>query len=159
MHIRDARPEDLLAMSRVLIESIARLCHPDHRGDSAIVESWTANKTPENLVRWLTDPANHMYVVEEDGEILCVGAFSDAGEIQLNYVAPKARFSGVSKTMLEHLEDEMRELGIRDARLTSTETAPPFLCDRRMRRDVLAGGSDGEVFGLTRVYPMTKPLY
>src|SRR5947209_3763257 len=121
MRTRDARPEDSLAMSRVLIESIARLCHPDHRGDSAIVESWTANKTPEDLVGWLTNPSNHIYVIEDDGEILCVGAFSDAGEIQLNYVAPQARFSGVSKTMLENLEDEMRECGIRDARLNSTE--------------------------------------
>jgi GNAT superfamily N-acetyltransferase len=158
MRIRDARPEDSLAMSRVLIESIARLCYPDHRGDSAIVESWTANKTPENLVHWLTNSANHMYVIEEEGEILCVGAFSNAGEIQLNYVAPKARFSGVSKTMLEHLEEEMRERGMRDARLTSTETAHRFYLSAGWV-DVLAGGGEGEMFGLTRVYPMTKTLY
>jgi len=139
MLIRDARPEDSLAISRVLIESIARLCHPDHRNDSAIVENWTANKTPENLVRWMTDPANHMYVVEEDEEILCVGAFSDAGEIQLNYVAPQAWFSGVSKTMLPHLEDEMRELGIRNARLTTTETAHRLYVTAGWS-DVLAGG-------------------
>src|SRR5258708_821417 len=151
MRIRDARPEDSLAMSRVLIESIARLCHPDHRGDSAIVESWTANKTPENLVRWLTNSENHMYVIEEDGEILCVGAFSDAGEIQLNYVAPKARFSGVSKTMLEHLEEGMRERGIRDGRLTSTETAHRFYLSAGWA-DVLGGGGNAEMFGLTRVY-------
>jgi GNAT superfamily N-acetyltransferase len=158
MRIRDARPEDSLAMSRVLIESIARLCHPDHRGDSALVESWTANKTPENLVRWLTNPANHLYVTEDEGEILCVGAFSDAGEIQLNYVAPKARFSGISKTMLEHLEDEMRERGIRDGHLTSTETAHRFYLSAGWA-DIVGGDSDAETFGLTRVYPMAKTLY
>jgi GNAT superfamily N-acetyltransferase len=158
MLFRDAVPEDSPAMSRVLISSIASLCHPDHRGDSALVESWTANKTPENLVRWFTNPANHMYVMEEEGEILCVGAFSNRGEIQLNYVAPKARFSGISKTMLGHLEDEMRELGISDAFLTSTETAHRFYLSAGWT-DVLSGGSDGEMFGLTRVYPMAKTLY
>jgi hypothetical protein len=30
MHFRGARPEDSLDRSRVLIESIAHLCHPDH---------------------------------------------------------------------------------------------------------------------------------
>src|SRR5262249_59474123 len=110
MRFRDAVPEDSVAMSRVLIESIAHLCHPDHRGDSAIVESWTANKTPEHLVRWFTNPRNHMYVVEdEEGEIVCVGAFSDAGEIQLNYVAPKARFAGVSKMKMVGIADALTD--------------------------------------------------
>jgi GNAT superfamily N-acetyltransferase len=157
MQFREARPEDSDGMSRVLIESIAHLCHPDHRGDSALVESWTANKTPAELVRWVTNPANHLYVIEEEDEILCVGAFSDAGEIQLNYVAPKARFSGVSKLMLENLEDEMRERGIRNAHLNSTETAHRFYLSAGWVDD----GSDADrpvLFGL-RAYPMTKTLY
>ena len=45
----------------------------------------------------------------------------------MNYVAPKARFSGVSKTMLEHLEEGIRERGIRDGRLTD-ETSLGFAC-------------------------------
>ena len=79
-------------------------------------------------------------------------------EVALNYVAPKARFSGISKTMLGHLEDEMRELGIHDAFLTSTETAHRFYLSAGWT-DVLSGGSDVEMFGLTRVYPMAKTLY
>jgi hypothetical protein len=159
MRFRDAVPEDSIAMSRVLIESIAHLCHPDHRGDSAIVESWTANKSPEQLVRWFTNPRNHMYVVEdEDDEIVCVGAFSDAGEIQLNYVAPKARFAGVSKMMLVGLEEEMRDRGIRNARLTSTETAHRFYLSAGWS-DLPEGAEGPGMFGLTRAYPMAKTLY
>ena len=145
-------------MSRVLVESIARLCQPDHRGDSALVENWTANKTPENLMRWLSDPATHMYVIEHNDAILCVGAFSDAGEIQLNYVAPQARFTGISKTMLENLEDEMRERGIRNAHLNSTETAHRFYLSAGWADDNSA--ADGvEMFGGMPAYPMTKTLY
>ncbi len=160
MRFRQAEPTDSLAMSRVLVESIARLCHPDHRGDRAIVESWTANKTPENLLRWLTNPSKHIYVIEDEGEILCVGAFSDAGEIQLNYVAPEARFSGISKTMLAHIESEMRERGIRNARLNSTETAHRFYLSAGWadRADESSPPAGVEIFGL-RAHPMTKTLY
>jgi GNAT superfamily N-acetyltransferase len=162
MRFRDAKPEDSFAMSRVMIESIACLCHLDHRGDNAILERWTANKAPENLARWLTNPSSHMYVIEDEGEgeVLSVGAFSDAGEIQLNYVAPKARFRGVSKTMLERLEDEMRERGIRDARLNSTATAHRFYLSAGWA-DRADGGNTPvgmEVFGM-RAYPMMKTLY
>jgi hypothetical protein len=60
--------------------------------------------------------------------------------------------------MLQYLKDEMRERSIRDAQLSSTETAHRFYMSAGWA-DVLDGGSGGETFGLTRVYPMAKTLY
>lgn len=153
MVIREARGDDAAEMSRVIIASIAKLCRPDHGDDSAIVENWTANKSPGDLARWHNDQSKHMYVADCEGEILCVGAFNDAGEIQLNYIAPKARFSGISKSMLGHLEDEMRARGMAEGRLTSTETAHRFYLSAGWT-DM---GAPEEMFG-TRCYPMAKRL-
>ena len=60
--------------------------------------------------------------------------------------------------MLENLEDEMRERGIRNARLNSTETAHRFYLSAGWADDRHA--ADGvEMFGGMRAYPMTKTLY
>src|SRR5688572_22277654 len=108
MLIRDARVGDLEAMSRMLIASITELCEADHRGDQTIIDRWIANKSPASLAGWLANPANHNFVAEKEGEVLCVGAFHDEGEVQVNYVSPAARFAGVSKAMLAHIEEAMR---------------------------------------------------
>lgn len=152
MIIRDARPGDAQTMSRVLIASITELCTADHRDDREVLGRWLANKAPETVSRWLETPG-HLFVAEEGSEILAVGGFNDGGEITLNYVAPAARFRGITKAMLAHLEEAMRHRGIREAYLSSTETAH--------RLYLSAGWVDrsdpGEKFGIMN-YPMTKTL-
>ncbi|MDQ0324765.1 GNAT superfamily N-acetyltransferase [Rhodopseudomonas julia] len=125
MRIRRAEPCDAEAVSDVLIASIIGLCGADHGGIPANIKRWTANKAPGTVEEWIKDPASTLLVAEEDGEIVCVGAFRGA-EILLNYVRPAARFSGASKAMLAHMEREMRKQGIVEARLTSTATAHRF---------------------------------
>ena len=49
-----------------------------------------------------------------------------AGEITLNYVSPEARFRGVSRALMEHLEAQARQLGLDRCTLNSTETARKF---------------------------------
>lgn len=62
----------------------------------------------------------------KSGDIVGVGAASAAGEILLNYVSPDARFRGVSKAILLHLESYVLAQGNRKSFLSSTRTAHPF---------------------------------
>jgi GNAT superfamily N-acetyltransferase len=153
MVIREATPDDAEAMSRVLIASIVELCVSDHSGDPGNIGPWTANKSPEGVGAWFENPANHLYVAEENGVVIGVGGFNDEGEIILNYVAPEARFAGVSKAMLARLEAAMRAAGCREARLTSTVTAHRFYVSTGWQDS----GETRERFGI-EVLSMTKTL-
>ena len=152
MVIREAMPDDAEAMSRVLIASITELCAPDHGGDAANIARWTANKSPEGVRAWFENSANHLFVAVDDG-VVGVAGFNDDGEIILNYVAPEARFAGVSKAMLARLESTLRANGCREAHLTSTVTAHRLYVATGWRDT----GIPKERFGV-QVQPMTKNL-
>jgi GNAT superfamily N-acetyltransferase len=153
MRIREARASDVEAMSRVLVASITELCRADHGGDETNIARWTANKTPASLSHWMSDPETSFFVAEEADAIVGVGACRGA-EVQLTYVAPAHRFRGMSKAMLQRLEEEMRKRGVKIAKLTSTATAHRFYRS--------AGWADAgepqEMFGFARAQPMTKLL-
>ena len=154
MIIRDAIPDDADEACAVLRASIAQLCNADHHDDPDILSRWLANKTPENVVAWADTDGRSLLVAIEDGAIVAVGGVRDSGEITMNYVAPQARFSGVSSALLAALEGRAVERGARRVTLLSTETA---------RRFYLARGyvDDGPVvgkFGTAASYPMFKVL-
>lgn len=123
MIIRPARAEDAEAACLVLRRSIIELCVADHGNDATILAGWLANKTPEHVRTWISNPDNVVMVAEEDGAILGVGAVARSGEITLNYVSPDARFRGVSKAMLARLEAQASAFGQTHCVLTSTSTA------------------------------------
>lgn len=126
MPIRPAIPADAEEAAAVLRQSIRDLCVLDHGGDAGLLAQWLANKTPETVRSWIEAPDRLIVVAEEDGVILGVGAASEAGEITLNYVAPEARFRGVSKSIVMALEAYLRSLGHARCSLTSTRTAHAF---------------------------------
>jgi GNAT superfamily N-acetyltransferase len=109
--IRDALPDDAAAACDVMRRSIAELCIADHRDDPAILSGWLANKQPDIVATWIARPDNSMLVAVEDGAIVAAGSITDAGEIQLNYVSPDARFRGVSRALLKALEKRAVERG------------------------------------------------
>ncbi|WFU05620.1 GNAT family N-acetyltransferase (plasmid) [Rhizobium sp. CB3171] len=154
MEIRDAIPEDAVAGCIVLRRSISELCEADHKNDPAILAGWLGNKTVDNFVAWINRPDNSLLVAVENGEILAVGAVTDAGTISLNYVSPDARFRGVSRTLLSALEKRAGERGNTRCNLTSTETARQFY---RSNGYLEVGASSG-AFGTSSGYPMTKTL-
>jgi GNAT superfamily N-acetyltransferase len=133
--------------------SIAELCLADHENDPAILKAWLANKTPGIVARWIARPDNHFFVACEGDAVRAVGAMTSAGEIMLNYVAPEARFKGVSRALLRTLEETARALGQARCTLTSTKTA------RRFYRDAgyLESGAPVRTFG-SESYPMAKEL-
>ena len=124
--IRPATEADVPAMSRVMIASITELCHADHRGDAAVIARWTANKVPESVARWVAHPDLVMLVAVVDDQIAAVGSLNHPDEIGLNYVAPEFRFRGISRAMVEALEQAMRQQGATVGTLTSTQTAHAF---------------------------------
>lgn len=124
--VRQAGPDDVPAMSRILTASIIELCAPDHGNDPAAIAAWTKNKTPEGVAGMLANPNLLMFVAELSDVIGAVGAINRSGEVALNYVAPDMRSRGLSTAILTRLEAELRALGFDEGRLEATITARRF---------------------------------
>jgi GNAT superfamily N-acetyltransferase len=150
IEIRKAVLGDAEAATEVLRRSIMELCKADHRNDPERLAPCLANKRPEIFAAWLNDANNHVFVAVRDGNIAGVGSVTSGGYIGLNYVAPEARSSGVSRQMLTHLEHEARGFGLARVFLTSTATARNFYlaAGYRLRR--------GEAIIDTSEVPMEK---
>jgi GNAT superfamily N-acetyltransferase len=95
-----------------------------------------------------------MLVAVKTDAIVAVGMVTDAGEVLLNYVSPDARFSGVSRALLQALEDRARERGAILCRLESTETARRFYHSS----GYIETGAPTRKFGARSGYRMTKSL-
>jgi GNAT superfamily N-acetyltransferase len=152
MQVRDAIAGDADAACLVMRRSIAELCVADHGNDKAILARWLGNKTPEIFRSWIAEPRNSVLVAVEHGDILAVGAVTDAGNITLNYVSPDARFRGVSRGLLAALEARAMERGNTRCTLTSTETARRFYLANGYALDGAPVGN----FGTSSGYPMSK---
>jgi GNAT superfamily N-acetyltransferase len=126
MLVRSADVDDAEEVASVLRRSVRDLCVLDHAGDEHALQQWLGNKTPENVRSWIEAADRYIVLAEENGSVLGVGGASHGGEIILNYVAPDARFKGVSKSILGSLEAYLRGLGLARSTLTSTRTAHRF---------------------------------
>ena len=154
MEIRDATLEDADAACRVLRESISQLCFADHGNDPAILNAWLANKTPAIVAAWAAQEGNSLLLAVEGDAVLAVGSVTDAGQITLNYVAPLARFRGVSRALLKALEARAIERGNKRCTLTSSETAHRFYQSAGYVDEGAPTGHFGTRFG----YPMSKQI-
>jgi GNAT superfamily N-acetyltransferase len=154
MIIRDATPADAVKACEAIRASMTELCVADHNRNSEILRRWLASKTPDNVASWAIAADSSLLVAVEDDAVLAVGGVKDDGEITLNYVAPKARFRGVSAALLKALEARALERGAVEITLLSTETARHFYLARGYQ-DV--GPSLGK-FGAAASYPMSKCL-
>ena len=152
--IRDATPDDAVAACQVLRESISRLCVADHGNDPAILNAWLANKQPETVAAWVVQKGNSLLLAVEGDAVIGVGSVTDAGEITLNYVAPDARFRGVSRALLSALEGRAAERGNTRCTLVSTETAHRFYQSAGYVDDGVPKGK----FGTSSGYPMSKQM-
>jgi len=152
--VRDARPEDAEAACLVLRASIIELCAADHGNDPVLLERWLANKQPEIVAGWIARADSSVVVAVEDDTLLAVGSVTDAGEITMNYVAPAARFRGVSRALLAALETRAAERGNTLCRLHSTETAHRFY----LANGYVDVGEPIRKFGMNSGYPMSKRI-
>jgi GNAT superfamily N-acetyltransferase len=154
MIVREARDEDAEAACHVIRCSIVELCRADHQGHGPTLAAWLANKTPENVRKWIGDRNNHMLVADEDGAILGVAAIQSSGKVTLNYVSPDGRFRGVSKALVARLEARAMELGLAACTLDSTDTARQFYRSIGYNE----AGPPEAGFGMSLRYPMAKML-
>lgn len=113
-------------MSRVLTASIIELCAADHGNDPEAIAAWTMNKSEGGVATMLDNPDLLIFVAELDGAVSAVGAITRDGTVALNYVAPTARFRGLSKAVMARLEAELKALGFTEGRLEATATALKF---------------------------------
>jgi GNAT superfamily N-acetyltransferase len=150
VEIREATPDDAEDACAVVRRSIVELCRTDHQGDAATIAAWLANKSAENMRRWIGQ--SHVFVAVEQARILGVAAMTGSGEFTLNYVSPEARLRGVSKALVRRLERRAVELGIATISLQSTATALRFYEAAGYRR----AGAPIRGFGITLGYPMIK---
>src|SRR4051812_35739357 len=145
MLIHCARNEDAIPAADVVRRSITELCGEEYREDAQVLARWLANKTPEDFRRWIGSTDRLVCVaVGTDGRLAAVGMVAWRGEILLNYVAPEARFLGVSKALMAHMEDHLRVRGAEIVTLHSTHIARGFylsLCYEEVGRMVSRFGT------------------
>jgi len=154
IRIRPAVRTDSAAVCQVVRDSIVKLCRDDHRDDPATLTAWLANKSDLNFRAWI-DSDRHIARLAEDDEGVCgFGLLNRDGRVGLLYVAPRARFSGVSRGLLSELESAALALGLTEIALCSTMTAKRFYESAGYR----ASGVPEQGFGVTRSQPMSKRL-
>lgn len=153
MLIRPALPEDSELVVTLLHRSIIELCEIDHKSDPAALNSWLRNKTSAGYSGWLTNDQLIKFVVERAEAIVGFGMATTEGEILLNYVSPDFRFIGVSSLILKNIEQTLIDIGIKEAKLWSTETAHAFY----QSKGWIDLGKPEFENGMTS-YPMSKSL-
>ena len=150
--VRPARLQDAEAAASLLGASIRELCTTDHRGDPDVLAGWLANKTADQFRAWMEAPG-WVVAAERGGQLVGIGQAFPSGEIALNYVVPTARFSGVSKSVLRRLEEQIHLAGCVRATLASTRTARRFYLGAGYR----AAGKPFDAGGKV-AFPMAKEL-
>ena len=124
LKIRRAMTDDAPQACAVIRRSIIELCNLDHGGDETFLTKWLSNKTVENVSKWILQ--SQFFVAEEAGQIVGAASMTGSGMITLNYVAPDARFRGVSKALMLSMEENARTLGLAECHLESSQTALRF---------------------------------
>ncbi len=147
----EAKQADLV--SSFLCRSIRELCFLDHKNDADVIEKWISNKSPEHILKWLESSGTYLFLATLNDVPVGVSSFGANGEIFLNYVSPDYRFQGISKKLLDAMEDCLEQLGIESANLYSTATALRFY----KAAGWIEQGVPDVVFGITG-YPMVKTI-
>ena len=151
---RRAVKSDAAAACEVVRRSVVELCVADHRGDTKTLAAWLANKTTAHFEDWIASDRHVALAAEREGAVVGFGLMSLSGVIELLYVAPDARFSGVSKALLSALEAEAAGAGIRETQLESTVTALRFYTSAGYSR----AGNATHGSCATRCYPLSRHL-
>ena len=151
---RRAVKSDATAACEVVRRSVVELCVADHRGDSKTLAAWLANKTTAQFENWIASDRHVALAAEREGAVVGFALMSLSGVIELLYVSPDARFSGVSKALLSALEAEAAGAGIRETQLESTVTALRFYTGAGYSR----AGDATRGLCATRCYPLSRHI-
>jgi putative acetyltransferase len=130
MHVRDARPEDAMAIFALHVAASRRVPRDQYTDEQ--VRDW-ADKRGEGPERYDTED---LLVAERDGQVVGFGEWTDAedggddggttGEVLACYVHPDHANRGVGTTLLERMHAELRDAGYERAALTASLNAVEF---------------------------------
>lgn len=131
--VRPATEVDAKAIVSVLKRSIVEVCGPYYGNDLSLLEKWCQNKTEQNVLVWLNDQTNKMFVAEDLQTKSCVGVglvnepndFAPNAEIHLCYVDPKFINVGVGGALLQAMESTI-STKVRTIVVNSTLNAESF---------------------------------
>jgi len=155
MLVRCAEESDAGPACKVARRSVTELCATEYRDDPLVLARWLANQTPAEFRRWIGSADRSVCVaVRDDGRLAAVGLVAWRGEIVLDYVAPEARFRGVSKALMAHMEGHLRDRGMERVVLFSTHIARQFYCSLGYEEI----GRRESQFGTLDIIEMAKPL-
>lgn len=152
--VRPATETDAAAACEVLRRSIRELCAADHGHDEKVLSAWLANKTPENVRAWITDPSSFSVVAVEGAAVRGFAMVRRDGEVQLCYLVPEIQYRGAGKRMLGALEAHAAQWGLTRVFLTSSVTAKAFY----ERNGYAQSGDAKSMFGLRAASPMVKSI-
>ena len=151
MLIRRADGKDGPSVIQTLRASITELCIEDHQSDPERLGVWLSNKTLEMYQTWLQNPQRLIWVCMQEETCRGMAMATTDGEVLLNYVAPAARFQGLSSALLETVESHLWRSGCSELTLWSTQTAHQFYLSRGWQPSGPAVEEDGMMS-----YPMKK---
>jgi GNAT superfamily N-acetyltransferase len=126
IEIRIAVAADAFAACDVLRRSIAECCVLDHQNDPVILDAWLGNKTPDTVASWFASSSNFSIVAIEAGVLVGVALLTRAGKLSLCYLLPEACRHGIGKALLNRIDAQAADWGIKSLQLHSTATAVPF---------------------------------
>jgi GNAT superfamily N-acetyltransferase len=148
LEIRIATSTDAFEACNVLRRSIVECCSLDHRDDPAILEAWLGNKTPQMVACWFASPTNFSLVAVEHGTVVGVGLLTRAGKLALCYLLPEAQGRGAGKALVEQLEAQAREWGIKALQLHSTASSQAFF----VKQGYVEAGNVRSPYGVETIF-------
>lgn len=109
----------------VVRRSITECCLADHQGNASTINSWLANKTPENFEAWLSAPKSIAFGAYLDQTLVGIVLVSGS-TVALCYVIPEVLHKGVGRALLAQAQSCAVSVGVEYLELESTRTAEAF---------------------------------
>jgi GNAT superfamily N-acetyltransferase len=125
LHIHAITSADASNASSVVRRSITECCLADHQGDASTINSWLANKTPENFEAWLSAQKSIAFGAFLDQTLVGIVLVSGT-TVALCYVISEVLHKGVGRALLAQAQSCASSAGVEYLELESTRTAEAF---------------------------------
>lgn len=125
LHLKTLTGNDAEAACAVVRRSITECCAGDHQNNTATIDAWLTNKTPDNFRVWLSSLDAIALGAYLDCSLVGVALVSGS-TLALCYVVPEVLHRGVGKRLLSEAEVRAVSAGIKVLDLESTRTADSF---------------------------------
>jgi len=119
--IREARPEDAVAISALIISAIKETNAKDY--PASFIEKLTENFSPEQIASRML--ARETYISVKDGKVTGTASL-DKSTIRSVFVMPKLQGLGIGLALMKHIEELAAKNKIKELTVPSSITAEGF---------------------------------